>query len=287
MMNYQSDNISELATALCSAQGDLQPATKDGTNPHLKNKYTTLSSVFAALREVLPKHGLAVAQTLIPSDDGKAHVRTTLMHKSGQWIAGECAMPLDQRGGPQGMGSAITYARRYSLSAIVGVVSEDDDDGEAAQGKGSGRSARSGSNGGNRDNDRQPPSSSNGQSAPAPSQITDAQGRNLRAIMAKHIPHVKDDREVVLQVLSTIFSREINSTKELSSAEASTLISNPDTLVEFSPTDAEYKAILANRRNKSSMPAHPTVPCPNRDDKPVDEIDCAGCKDRQGCPSWA
>lgn len=87
--------------------------------------------MYAAIREVLPKYGLSVAQTMLPRDDGKAHVRTMLMHSSGQWLAGECVMSCQQQG-PQGMGSAITYARRYSLSAMVGVVSEDDDDAEGA-----------------------------------------------------------------------------------------------------------------------------------------------------------
>lgn len=132
MCQTQSDQINEIAKALAAAQAELEPAAKNAENPHLRNRYADLSAVYEAIRKVLPKHGLAVAQVMLPRDDGKAHVRTTLLHESGLWIAGECVMPCDKQGGIQGMGSAITYARRYSLSAIVGVVSEVDDDAEAA-----------------------------------------------------------------------------------------------------------------------------------------------------------
>ena len=135
IQSMQSADIGELTAALATAQAELPAAIKGSVNPHLKNKYADINSVYTAIREVLPKHGLAVIQTMLPTDGSKAHVRTTLAHKSGQWIAGECVMPLDRQGGAQGMGSAITYARRYSLSAIVGVVTEEDDDGNAAQGR--------------------------------------------------------------------------------------------------------------------------------------------------------
>ena len=78
------------------------------------------------IRKALPKHGLAGQQALPPHGGGKAHVRTTLPHKSGQWIAGECVRPCRKHGGLPGMGNALTYARRYSLSAIVRGASEVD-----------------------------------------------------------------------------------------------------------------------------------------------------------------
>lgn len=136
MCQMQSEQIDQIAAALAKAQAELRPAAKNGENPHLKNRYSDIAAVYEAIRDVLPHHGLAVAQMMLPRDDGKAHVRTLLMHTSGQWLAGECVMPCQQQG-PQGTGSAITYARRYSLSAMVGVVSEDDDDGEGATRRGS------------------------------------------------------------------------------------------------------------------------------------------------------
>ena len=128
---YQSENLTEIAIAVAKAQGELSPATKNAQNPHLKNKYADIAAVWEAVRMVLPNHGLSVVQTMRPREDGKACVHTMLLHTSGQWIAGECVLPVPKQD-PQGFGSAITYARRYSLSAILGVVSEEDDDGNGA-----------------------------------------------------------------------------------------------------------------------------------------------------------
>lgn len=127
----QSEQINELATALATAQAEMDFAKKDSANPFFKSSYADLAAVWEVCRNVLPKNGLAVAQTLEEGDG--VRVRTTLMHKSGQWIAGTCALPPVKQD-PQAYGSAITYARRYSLAAIVGVIA-DDDDGEAAMGR--------------------------------------------------------------------------------------------------------------------------------------------------------
>ena len=133
--------IGELAKALAKAQGELVPAAKNATNPFLKNKYADLASCIAACREVLPKHGLAYAQCIIPSTEGTVCVETILMHESGQFIKSRCVLPctvpISRDGKPamnaaQAAGSAITYARRYGLSAIVGLVTEDDDGNAAA-----------------------------------------------------------------------------------------------------------------------------------------------------------
>lgn len=127
-----SENISELAKALSLAQGEMEGASKNAQNPHLKNKYADISAVWEVVRTVLPRHGLAVSQVMCDdTTEGNVCVESILMHTSGQWIASRCTLPAPKRD-PQGYGSAITYARRYSLSALVGVVSEEDDDGEAA-----------------------------------------------------------------------------------------------------------------------------------------------------------
>lgn len=205
-MNMMSDTIGALAKALAAAQSELQPALKNARNPHLHNRYADLSAVYEAVRDVLPRHGLAVAQTMLPAD-GKAHVRTWLMHESGEWLASECLMPLDHRGGPQGMGSAITYARRYSLSAIIGVVSEDDDDAEAAQGK-------SGKTGG------RPPTSTPSvtRTANTPDGMTPAQSSALMAYLTKRHGN---NREAYLAELSSFFGREISSSRELTKDDVS------------------------------------------------------------------
>jgi hypothetical protein len=128
----KSDAINELATALHLAQGKIKHAIKDSSNPFFKSRYADLSSVWDAIRDAFQSHGLAVTQ--IPDMDGdKPVLVTVLMHKSGQWISG--TYPINpSKNDPQGIGSAITYARRYALQAVAGVC-PDDDDGEAAHGR--------------------------------------------------------------------------------------------------------------------------------------------------------
>lgn len=130
----QSENISELSSALAKAQGEMQAAIKDSINPFFKSKYADLGSVWDAARPVLSKNGLCVIQTTEIIND-KVVMVTTLSHSSGQWI--KAYLPLNPtKQDSQGMGAAITYLRRYSLSAIVGVVCDDDDDGETTSGRG-------------------------------------------------------------------------------------------------------------------------------------------------------
>lgn len=141
--NEQSEQINELAAALCKCQMELQPAIKDSNNPFFKSKYADLSAVQAACREPLGKNGLCVIQTINRSAEGDPVLTTTLAHLSGQWIKSTCPIPIKEEVGkvdpnkkmykndPQALGSSITYMRRYALSAIVGVSTEDDD-GEAA-----------------------------------------------------------------------------------------------------------------------------------------------------------
>jgi hypothetical protein len=129
-----SETINELAAALAKAQGQIVPAKYDAQNPHLKNRYTTLAAVWDAIRKPLSDNGLAIAQIVTTEADGM-YLLTRLMHSSGQYI--QSVYPIaasDGRGisSAQAVGSALTYARRYSLTALVGVVSDDDDDGNSA-----------------------------------------------------------------------------------------------------------------------------------------------------------
>jgi hypothetical protein len=133
-MNH-SESINEIATALAKAQGQIEGARKDSTNPHFKSSYADLSSVWDACRKALTSNGLSVAQGPV-SDDGRIGVSTMLMHTSGQWLRATFYM-RPTKDDPQGAGSALTYARRYALAAMVG-VSPEDDDGNAASEKSSG-----------------------------------------------------------------------------------------------------------------------------------------------------
>lgn len=133
---YQSPSIALLATALSAAQGEMTHAGKGKENPHFRSKYADLSSVIDALKPALVKHGLAYVQTTRESD-GHVTLVTTLAHKSGEWIRGFYPVrPV--KSDPQGLGSAMSYARRYALAAITGVAAVDeDDDGNAASGNAS------------------------------------------------------------------------------------------------------------------------------------------------------
>lgn len=128
-MNMQSDQVNELFTALAKAQGELKPAIKDTKNPFFKSNYADLNSVWEACRSQLSHNGLCVTQSIMMQETGHALV-TILGHKSGQWIK-SIAPIVCSKADAQGFGSAVTYQRRYALSAIVG-VSTDDDDGERA-----------------------------------------------------------------------------------------------------------------------------------------------------------
>jgi hypothetical protein len=126
--------VRELFTALSKAQGSLKGALKDSNNPFFKSSYADLESCWIACRAVLAEHGLSVIQTM-DYENGTDLLVTMLAHSSGQWIQGKlrivCSKP-----DAQSMGSAITYSRRYSLAAIVGLT-QTDDDGNAASNKSS------------------------------------------------------------------------------------------------------------------------------------------------------
>ena len=131
-MNLTSENINELACALAKAQGEISSAIEDKVNPHFKSSYASLSSIWEACRLPLSKNGLAVIQVM-SSENQELVLITTLAHSSGQWI--KSILPISNvKATPQALGSAITYMRRYSLAAMVGVAPDDDDDGNQAQG---------------------------------------------------------------------------------------------------------------------------------------------------------
>lgn len=117
--------IGELAKALSAAQGELSTASKSSVNPHFKSKFADLTEVWEACRAALSKHKIAVIQC--PQQDASGeYLETILAHESGEYMSSR--MPLkNAKGDMQGFGSALTYARRYSLAAMVGVTSEDDD----------------------------------------------------------------------------------------------------------------------------------------------------------------
>lgn len=124
----KSESIAALAGALAKAQGKIMGAKKDSLNPHFKTKYANLASVWEACRAPLSENGLSVVQTVGDLGTGLS-ITTTLLHSSGEWIEGYSVFPVS--GDIQKYGSVITYARRFTLAALVGVAPDDDDDGNS------------------------------------------------------------------------------------------------------------------------------------------------------------
>jgi len=124
----------QYAAALVAAIGELSNVAKTASNPYFKSKYAPLDAIVDATRPVLAKHGLAIQQTPVYRD-GLAGVVTIITHKAGHLEDSELLLPLKDQS-PQGVGSAITYARRYALAAVLGLATEDDDDGNAGSGLG-------------------------------------------------------------------------------------------------------------------------------------------------------
>ena len=127
----KSESIAALAKALSAFQGEVKQPLKDANNPFFKSKYVPLENVVEAVTETASKHGLSFIQ--YPLNNGEqVGVTTLLMHESGEWIESEPIFAKPQKPDPQGVGSTITYLKRYSLSAIFGITSDIDDDANSA-----------------------------------------------------------------------------------------------------------------------------------------------------------
>ena len=203
----KSESIAALAAALAKAQGEMENAGKNSVNPHFKSKYADLAEILNTVRPVLSKHGLAVTQ--FPAfEGGTAHVETILTHASGEWMSGTCSAPV-QKSDPQGVGSALTYLRRYSLAAVCGLAQEDDDANSASK----------------------PKTTAQKPAAPLPKQdpikpgtLTDAQRKTLMALYKNAEREVRiDDANEILQAAKPGCKR-IESFSELTPAMANYLI---------------------------------------------------------------
>lgn len=126
----RSDEINELALALAKAQGSMRAAEKDAVNPFFKSKYATLDSIWTACREHLSTNGLAIIQSL-GGDNDNFYLETMMVHESGQYVSDTIPV-TPAKDDIQGLGSALTYTRRYALASIVGVTTDEDDDGNSS-----------------------------------------------------------------------------------------------------------------------------------------------------------
>ena len=126
-----SEGRSDLFAAISGAQAEFSTVVKNATNPHFKSKFAPLDTIIEMIRPILPKHGLAVMQFTDIAEAGIV-VETVITHSSGQYISGALAMPVVKQD-PQGYGSALTYGRRYALAAALGIVSDEDVDGNGTE----------------------------------------------------------------------------------------------------------------------------------------------------------
>ncbi len=126
----RSASIGALAAAMCKSQAEMKNPTKDAVNPHFKSRYADLAGVLDAVKPAFTHNGLSIMQFPCELDD-KPALTTILAHISGEWIEATIAL-RPTKPDPQGVGSALTYFRRYMLQSIAGITAEDDDDGNAA-----------------------------------------------------------------------------------------------------------------------------------------------------------
>jgi len=239
--------------AMAAIMAEIPAIGKDKKNQQQGFNYRGIDDVYNALNGIMAKHGVFICpEVLDQSREERAtksggvmgfvtlRIKYVFYAKDGSSVSCVvCGEGMDS--GDKATSKAMSIAQKYAFFQVFTIptkeAAESDPDKDAHQlaPKPKNQNGRA-SSGQAADNDRT-----------ATGQITDAQRRNLYAVISETAPHIKGDREVFLQVLSMVFTREISSTNDLTSGEASTLISDPSLIKQFAPTEAEYKTILANR----------------------------------------
>lgn len=128
----KSESIVEISKAMAEFQKEVKQPFKDADNPFFKSKYVPLESVVEAITDIAPKHGISFMQWPRNDESGQVGVSTLVTHTSGEFIEFDPVFMKAEKQTPQGYGAAITYIKRYSLSAIFGITSDKDDDGNSA-----------------------------------------------------------------------------------------------------------------------------------------------------------
>ncbi|HLR42891.1 MAG TPA: ERF family protein [Pseudogracilibacillus sp.] len=130
----KSESITEISKALAKFHSEVKQPARSAKNPFLKNKYVPLEELVESINDVAPEHGLSFVQWALNDEHGRIGVATMLMHESGEFIEFDPIFMNAEKDTPQGAGSLITYLKRYSLSAVFGMTSELDDDGNGSSG---------------------------------------------------------------------------------------------------------------------------------------------------------
>lgn len=128
----KSETLTEFSKAFAKTQQEMKQPLKDANNPFFKSKYVPLENVVEAITESASKNGLSFTQFPSSDEAGNVTVGTLVMHSSGEWIEYDPIKMKPVKNDPQSIGSAIAYAKRYALSAIFGITSDPDDDGNEA-----------------------------------------------------------------------------------------------------------------------------------------------------------
>jgi hypothetical protein len=201
----RSETIVELAKALAEFNKELSRISKDAKNPYHNNSYTTLDNILDTIRPLLAKHGISVLQ--MPSGNGETiEMRTLLLHTSGEFIESPVVTMKAAKSDPQSLGSTITYAKRYALSAMLGISTGDKDD--------------DGNSGSNVRNQNAPVAPSAPKSAPSASEYkaSEKQVQMIETKLTQLAKKADTTREALLQKL------QIQNVNDLTSKQASALI---------------------------------------------------------------
>ena len=130
----KSESIVEISKAMAKFQSEVKQPFKDANNPFFKSKYVPLESVVESITSIAPKHGISFVQWASNDDTGRVGVSTMIMHTSGEYIEFDPVYMNADKNTAQGAGALISYLKRYSLSAVFGITSDQDDDGNQASG---------------------------------------------------------------------------------------------------------------------------------------------------------
>jgi len=197
----QSDSIANLAKGLIQAQKAIQASVaKNATNATFGSDYADLGAVIEAIKSHLNGAGIVVLQSpTLPDKQGNVCLTTRLVHETGEWMEDTCSTPMAYLD-PQGFGSAVSYLRRYALTAMMGLYqAESDDDGSAATGSGANRVTQGEAEAANASN----AAPANAQSAPATGDSTEAQAQGQGAPQEEALPaHVQKRVDSWLKTIS-------------------------------------------------------------------------------------
>ena len=130
----KSESIVEISKAMAKFQAEVKQPFKDANNPFFKSKYVPLESVVESITSIAPKHGISFVQWASNDENGRVGVSTMIMHTSGEYIEFDPVYMNADKNTAQGAGALISYLKRYSLSAVFGITSDQDDDGNHASG---------------------------------------------------------------------------------------------------------------------------------------------------------